>query len=161
MDFARRKVTIDNRSKNGKVRHLPLNVEALAAFRELYAKSLLQGKVFVAAKGGKPLVNYRHWFPDVVEEAGLRDGFTWYSLRHTFATRLIMAGVSLRVVQELMGHSNLQLLKRYAHVSDDQCEAAVARLATLDFSGPADTDTSTDTSTQSHEVANGEAVTIQ
>jgi len=143
------------------VRHVPLNVEALSAFRELYAISLRQGPVFVASKGRKALISYRHWFPKVVEEAGLRDGFDWYSLRHTFATRLVMAGVSLRVVQQLMGHSNLQLLQRYAHVTDDQCEAAVTQLGARDFSGPVDTGTSSDTSQKPANRDKVESVTIQ
>ncbi len=42
--------------------------------------------------------------------------FTWHCLRHTFASRLIMAGVDLRTVQELMGHKTIQMTCRYAHL---------------------------------------------
>jgi hypothetical protein len=43
---------------------------------------------------GEPLQGYKHWFDPAVEKAGVRD-FTWYCLRHSFASRLIMKGVDL------------------------------------------------------------------
>src|ERR1700741_1598074 len=66
-----------------------------------------KGKVFVNIKG-EPLRGYKHWFDPAVEEAGLRD-FTRYYLRHTFASRLAMAGVDLLTISELMGHKTIQM----------------------------------------------------
>jgi site-specific recombinase XerD len=54
------------------------------------------GPVFVTIHG-EPLLGYKHWFDSAVQEAGIRD-FTWYCLRHTFASRLVMAGVDRRTV---------------------------------------------------------------
>jgi len=45
------------------------------------------------------------------------DGVNWHTLRHTFCTRPILAGVDVRTCQELMGHKSLALTERYAHVS--------------------------------------------
>lgn len=50
------------------------------------------------------------------------------SARHTFASRLVMAGVDLRTVQELMGHKQICMTVRYAHLSPDHTLAAVQRL---------------------------------
>jgi integrase len=82
--------------------------------------------VFVT-KDGVPLNEYKHWFEDAVEEAGIRD-FTWYCLRHTFASRLVMGGVDLRTVAELMGHKTIQMTMRYAHLAQKHEQHAVERL---------------------------------
>jgi len=73
------------------------------------------------------LQGYKHWFEPAVSEAGVRD-FTWYCLRHTFASRLVMAGVDLRTVAELMGHQQIQMTMRYAHLAPAHALAAVERL---------------------------------
>jgi hypothetical protein len=75
----------------------------------------------------QPLQGYKHWFISAVSEAGLKD-FTWYCLRHTFASRLTMAGVDLRTVAELMGHKTIQMTMRYAHPAPAHQLAAVERL---------------------------------
>jgi len=41
-------------------------------------------------------------------QAGIQ-GATWHTLRHTFASRAVMAGVDIRTVQELMGHSTITI----------------------------------------------------
>src|SRR5208337_5003651 len=95
-------------SKNGKSRHINLNAEALAAFHALYARTKGQGPIFAAERGGASLKGARHWFEDAVSEAGISD-FTWHDCRHTFASRLVMAGVDLPTVASLMGHLNIQM----------------------------------------------------
>jgi site-specific recombinase XerD len=49
-------------------------------------------------------------------------------MRHTFASRLVMAGVDLRTVQELLGHKNILMTMRYAHLSPSHKRAAVEAL---------------------------------
>ena len=79
------------------------------------------------------------WFDLALKAAGI-DGFTWHCLRHTFASRLVMAGVDIRTLAELMGHRTLQMTMRYAHLAPEHKAAAVAKL-----DNPTDTKTSTDT----------------
>ena len=59
--------------------------------------------------------------------------------RHTFASRLVMAGVDLRTVQELMGHKTITMTVRYAHLAPAHQREAIERLAQKR------TDTTTDT----------------
>ena len=56
------------------------------------------------------------------------DGYTWHGNRHTFASRLVMAGVDLRTVQQLGGWQSLAMVQRYAHLAPDHLQAAVERL---------------------------------
>ena len=49
-------------------------------------------------------------------------------LRHTFTSRLVMAGVDLRTVQELMGHKTIDMTMRYSHLSPDHKRAAMETL---------------------------------
>lgn len=56
-------------------------------------------------------------------------GVTPHTLRHTFASRLVMAGVDLRTVQELGGWQTLAMVERYAHLSPAHKAQAVERIA--------------------------------
>jgi len=61
-------------------------------------------------------------------DAARLNGFTWHGCRHTFASRLVMAGVDPRTVQELGGWRTLGMVQRYAHLSPAHLQAAVERL---------------------------------
>jgi integrase len=56
------------------------------------------------------------------------DGYTWHCNRHTFASRLVMAGVDLRTVQVLGGWRTLAMVQRYSHLAPDHLRDAVERL---------------------------------
>jgi len=108
----------------------------------LFGRSNGQGPVFVNMDG-EPLKGYKHWFEPAVRKAGI-NGFTWYCVRHTFASRLVMAGVDLRTVAELMGHKTIQMTMRYAHLAQEHKLEAMERLAGIVLQEG--TDTRTDTS---------------
>ncbi|HVC00149.1 MAG TPA: site-specific integrase [Candidatus Dormibacteraeota bacterium] len=140
VNLARRVLTIP-RSKNGLTRHVPLNGPALAALGELRKRSDGTGPVMRNLQG-EPLASSRHWFEPAMRHAKLR-AFSWHCLRHTFASRLVMAGVDIRTVQELMGHRSILMTVRYSHLSPQHTLAAVERLAGSVPATP--TDTTTDT----------------
>lgn len=125
VDFDRQVVTIP-RSKNGELRRIPLNDVAISALRAVQKFSNGQKAVFLN-RYGQRLTKPREWFEPAVVAANLQ-GVTWHCLRHTFASRLVMAGVDLRTVQELMGHKTIQMTVRYAHLSPQHQLAAVQRL---------------------------------
>ena len=59
--------------------------------------------------------------------AGLRR-IGWHVLRHTFASHLAMRGVPMKAIQELLGHTTLEMTMRYAHLSPDVRRDAVSLL---------------------------------
>jgi integrase len=134
VDLGRKDLHIPN-SKNGQGRHIPLNSEARAAFEHLRKDRADDGPIPIAPEGpiflgrsGERLFGPRHWFEDAVKKAGLQN-FTWHDLRHTFASRLVMADVDIRTVAELMGHKSIQMTMRYAHLAPEHKLVAVERLA--------------------------------
>jgi len=60
--------------------------------------------------------------------AGLK-GVTPHALRHTFASRLAVAGVDPRTIQELGGWASLEMVERYTHLSPTHKAEAVERIA--------------------------------
>jgi integrase len=67
------------------------------------------------------------------KRAGL-EPFGWHVLRHTYASHLVMAGVPLPVVQELLGHKDIRVTMRYAHLAPGQRAKAVEHLDAQDDS---------------------------
>lgn len=126
-----RRVTLKE-TKNGSVRHIPLNTVALEAFKSIAQKSRLRGKVFGPAEGSHPVLAHREWWERVVTKAGLVD-FHWHDTRHHFASKAVMAGVDLRTLQQLLGHKTLQMVVRYAHLSQSHELAAVEKLCKKSF----------------------------
>lgn len=61
------------------------------------------------------------------DRANLPD-MTPHTLRHTFASRLAMAGVDMRTLQELGGWHTLRMVQRYAHLAPSQKAHAVERI---------------------------------
>ena len=145
VNIARRTLTIP-RCKNGQLRHVPLNVTAIAALETLRKQNGEVGPVIRNAEGGA-LTSPRYWFEPAVKKAKIRS-FSWHCLRHTFASRLVMAGVDLRTVQELMGHKSIQMTVRYSHLTPKHTLAAVELLAGVVTAAPTDTKTGTESETQ-------------
>ena len=115
------------RSKHGEKRHVYLNDAAVLALQTLWKFSKGEGRIFSNGYYGEGTKGAREWFEQCLSEAKITD-FTWHSLRHTFASRLVMAGVDIRTVQELMGHKTITVTLRYAHSVPQHQLAAVQRL---------------------------------
>src|SRR5439155_9030493 len=144
VDFTTGIITVP-RSKSGETRRVPMNDTVRELLRALPSR-LKSAWVFPSGTGETPLDGQN--FVNRVFVKALRkakvEQFSWHCLRHTFASRLVMAGVDLRTVQELMGHKTLAMTLRYSHLSPGHQLDAVQRLnASADASRD---DTRTDTS---------------
>ncbi|NIO20521.1 MAG: tyrosine-type recombinase/integrase [Candidatus Aenigmarchaeota archaeon] len=139
VNFQTRIITIP-RSKDGGTRHIPINDQVMEILGTFPSRLRTQW-VFPSSTGKTPM-NARNFvqrvFYPALRKAEIKD-FRWHDLRHTFASRLVMAGEDLRTVQELMGHKTITMTQKYSHLSPAHLMKAVQRLVREP------TDTKTDT----------------
>lgn len=120
-----RLVTVEaGNAKSGKTRHLPLNDEALDVLKRLKKQHGGKGLVFPSPTGGR-FDNINKAWEGLVEAANLPN-FNFHDLRHDFASKLVMAGVDLNTVRELLGHADIKMTLRYAHLAPGKLADAVA-----------------------------------
>ena len=125
VSFKRKRIQLEE-TKNGSSREVPLNKSCMAALQTIYEDRPHDGRV-CQSKFGKDLNDSRSWFERCIADAKVPN-FTWHCLRHTFISRLVMAGVDLRTVQELAGHKTISMTVRYAHLAPEHNQAAIERL---------------------------------
>lgn len=115
VDLNRRTVMVV-RSKNGERRTIPINETVLSVLRQkckvrsLSTDLVFSSQVFTSMESG----HLRRSFRVALGKARIED-FHFHDLRHTFATRLVQAGVDLYKVQRLLGHKSPIMTQRYAH----------------------------------------------
>ena len=72
-------------------------------------------------------------FKRAKEKAGLTEAFTMHSLRHSFATHLLEQGTDIRIIQSLLGHSDIKTTLIYTHVSNNLIQKVKSLLDDLGF----------------------------
>jgi integrase len=117
-------------TKSGKRRSIPINAGArlgllgLARYRAEFCPD--SPWVFVT-RNGESLQELDTAFKRLLRQVGIED-FRIHHLRHTFASRLVSAGVPLYEVKELLGHASVKMTERYAHLAPENLRAAVSVL---------------------------------
>ena len=112
-------------AKGGRDRHIHLNAVALSLLKELPRSLNREAYVFGTGTCQLPATFERHW-RQALSQAELKD-FHFHDLRHTYASRLVMAGVDLAVLRELLGHSDFTMTLRYAHLQPSRLQEACRR----------------------------------
>lgn len=110
-------------TKTSDTRHIPMNketVRVLEDWKKLAGKSRY---VFPSQEGGR-LEDVKSAWLKLLERAEI-EGFRWHDMRHDFASRLVMAGVPLNTIRDLLGHADIKMTLRYAHLAPDSKAAAV------------------------------------
>src|SRR5262247_2935718 len=78
-------------------------------------------------RDARPWGQIRTAFTKALENAGIK-GFRFHDLRHTAASHMVMRGANLVDVKEVLGHADLKMTLRYAHLSPAHLRTAVDRL---------------------------------
>ncbi|MGC8099860.1 phage integrase [Metapseudomonas otitidis] len=113
-------------AKTADTRHIPLNSGALATLEAWKKQNEASGYVF-PGKNGERMTDVKTAWVELLKNAGVK-GFRWHDMRHDFASRLVMAGVPLNTVRDLLGHSDIKMTLRYAHLAPDSKARAVELL---------------------------------
>ena len=119
IDFEQQLISVTE-TKSGRPREIPMNnflTETLKSVK-------FMGEYVFCRSDGTRFQNIRKSFETAVEKANLKD-CTFHTLRHTFASLLVMGGVDLTTVKELMGHKSIEMTLRYAHLAPDHKRFAV------------------------------------
>lgn len=114
-------------TKNDERRNVPLTGLVLELMHE-YAKvrRIDTDLVFPGSRGDTPVEIKRAWYT-ALRQAEIED-FKFHDLRHSAASYLAMSGASLAEIAEILGHKTLQMVKRYAHLSEAHTAGVVARM---------------------------------
>ncbi len=119
-------------SKTGP-RAVYLNAQAMAIIDRQRLMGLENNSPFVFPSPvgpEKPIRDIDSFWYFIRAEAGLND-VRLHDLRHSFASHAVMRGVPLPVVSRLLGHSNLSMTMRYAHVGDELVESAAEKVGSI------------------------------
>ena len=144
VDFLTGFLTIP-RSKHGGARRVPMNSVVRSVLVDLATRRTRHDDPDEPVFKPQPKQSAL-FFPQAIQraQAALReqgrdasrlDGYVWHSNRHSFASRLVMAGVDLRTLQELGGWKTASMVSRYAHLAPGHLAAAVERLVGAAWKG--------------------------
>ena len=115
------KIAWVRKGKGGKDRMIILSEQFIAEFRQFLAEKRVKSYVFANRKGDKLSPrNIQKLVERAANAAGIKKRVSPHTLRHSFATHLLESGTDIRVIQELLGHSNLQTTQIYTFVSSEQ-----------------------------------------
>lgn len=124
VNFDNKILTVDfQNAKSGNTRHLPLNTQAFNTLKQWQQETDGLGFVF-KDKNNAQLKDFPYVWGALLDEAQITN-FRFHDLRHHFASKLVMASVDLNTVRELLGHSDLKMTLRYAHLAPEHKAAAV------------------------------------
>ena len=135
IDSARMLVHV-HRGKGAKDRFVPLPVRTLDLLREYWVTHRNPVWLFPdigsdprqAVSSDRPMSKdgVQHAMQRVVHQLGIRKAVSIHTLRHSYATHLLEAGVNLRLIQQYLGHSSLQTTMVYLHLTTVSQEQAIA-----------------------------------
>jgi site-specific recombinase XerD len=130
---AQRMLVRVHQGKGGQDRLVPLAPRVLELLREYWRRQRPRPWIFPARDGSVPLprTSLQKTFKAVVRQSGIPKDASIHTLRHSYATHLLERGVSLRVIQELLGHKNPRTTARYTHLTPPTLDIVHATITAL------------------------------
>lgn len=115
-------IAIRVQGKGGKERVVPIGspaIKALDNYLDVRGDCKERDAPLFVSKRGKPLNRTAVWslVKDYAKQARISKNISPHTFRHSFATHLLDNGADLRIIQELLGHSNISSTDRYTHIS--------------------------------------------
>ncbi len=114
-------------TKNGERRRVPLAGHALELLQQHSKVRRLNTDLLFAGSNPSSPIELRKPWNNALRQAEIND-FRWHDLRHCTASYLAMNGASLTEIAEVLGHKTLQMVKRYAHLSESHTSQVVASM---------------------------------
>lgn len=135
VDLSNRTLNLRVKGTAGKIRtrKMRLNPQAASLLQRLYDDEYRDSAhpyVFPGDKEGKPVAGMHYAWANICKGAGLR-GVRIHDLRHTFASQILNAGYSLKVVQVALDHKNIATTARYAHLEKGVLDDAVSAVGAI------------------------------
>ncbi len=117
-------------TKTKKIHRVPLNAAALEVLSNIKAESETDFVFPSDRRPGRPLEDVKNAWPEIMAQARIKN-FRPHDLRHTYATILASANLSLHLIGALLGHTRAETTRRYAHLQDDALRAATERVGAI------------------------------
>jgi integrase len=114
-------------TKNGERRVVPLSGKALELLKAHAKVRRLDTNLLFPGKNPQKPIDLRAPWEAALKKAGI-DDFRFHDLRHSAASYLAMNGASMAEIAEVLGHKTLQMVQRYAHLSEAHTAGVVARM---------------------------------
>ncbi len=114
-------------TKNGERRSMPLKGYALSLVKEHGKIRDLKCDYLFPSKGSCQPIDIRTAWETALKKAKI-ENFRFHDLRHSAASYLAMNGASLAEIAEVLGHKTLQMVKRYAHLSEAHTATVVEKM---------------------------------
>ncbi len=129
-----RGIAILENTKNNERRALPITSHAKELLTTLYSKKQSNSDYLFPRKDGLAPFTIKKYWEKAVKDAELED-FTFHDLRHSAASYLAMNGATLAELADVLGHKTLQMVKRYAHLTEQHTSKVVERMNRSIFEG--------------------------
>lgn len=115
-------------TKNGERRAVPFPPKVKKTLTEWKKVRKINSDLAFSGKNPKTPIFIRKPWDDLIKQSGIKD-FVFHDLRHTAASYFAMSGASLAEIAEILGHKTLQMVQRYAHLSEGHTAGVVERMA--------------------------------
>lgn len=128
VDLDRRQIKVRGvTAKSRRTRYIPMTSEAHGALSRWRRQQDEAAELVFPSEAGRPFSNVKKAWQALLTDAKI-SSFRWHDMRHHFASRLVSKGVDLNTVRELLGHADIEMTLRYAHLAPEFKRAAIERL---------------------------------